>query len=190
MKTPTILNPEAVGDPEQVPVVGLPPELAARIREEHGAPPKPNASRPVWELVIQDVLNIEVLHGDLTSLAGYWRDAVRRERYRTPLRATTDASQSDAFEGCSTAVYLRQDIEGGRGSMRSVRDPVMASYDQALASAIRLTSDQERGRAPDPHGRLRYIASPRSSGCGGLRLASVRDVRRGPRRSSGAGSWR
>ncbi len=64
---------------------------------EHQPPPKPNAGPPVWDLVIQDMRD---------------RDLVGRERYGTPLQphngrdALVDAYQ----EVLDAAVYLRQAI--------------------------------------------------------------------------------
>ena len=60
--------------------------------------PAPNASRPIWELVIEDMAQ---------------RDATGREKYGTPLqafngrRALVDAYQ----EALDLVVYLRQEIE-------------------------------------------------------------------------------
>ena len=61
-------------------------------------PLTPNASRPIWELVIEDMQE---------------RDYVGRERYGTPLQAHNgrDALRDAYAEALDLAVYLRQAIE-------------------------------------------------------------------------------
>lgn len=63
--------------------------------------PTPNASRPIWELVIEDMAN---------------RDRIGRERYGTPLQAHNgrDALRDAYEEALDLAVYLRQAIEERR----------------------------------------------------------------------------
>ena len=63
--------------------------------------PTPNASRPIWELVIEDM---------------HARDHVGRQRYGTPLQAHNgrDAMQDAYEEALDLAVYLRQAIEERR----------------------------------------------------------------------------
>ena len=60
--------------------------------------PKPNDSRPIWELVIEDMQS---------------RDHVGRERYGTPLQANNGRdSLRDAYEeALDLAVYLKTAIE-------------------------------------------------------------------------------
>ena len=61
-------------------------------------PPIPNQSRPVWELVIEDMKE---------------RDHVGRERYGTPLQTHNgrDALVDAYQEALDLVVYLRQAIE-------------------------------------------------------------------------------
>lgn len=61
-------------------------------------PPKSNSSRPIWELVIEDMRK---------------RDEIGRERYGTPLQAHNgrDALVDAYEEALDLAVYLRQAIE-------------------------------------------------------------------------------
>lgn len=64
--------------------------------------PTPNDSRPVWELVIEDMRA---------------RDHLGRERYGTPLQAHNgrDALQDAYEEALDLSVYLRQAIEEREG---------------------------------------------------------------------------
>lgn len=68
---------------------------------EDQPPPKPNASRPIWELVIEDMQE---------------RDRVGRARYGTPLQADNGRDHLvDAYqEALDLAVYLRTEIEERR----------------------------------------------------------------------------
>jgi hypothetical protein len=73
---------------------------------EDQPPPNPNRSRPVWELVIEDM---------------HERDRLGRQRYGTPLQAGNgrDALVDAYQEALDLAVYLRQaiaerDAEAGR----------------------------------------------------------------------------
>lgn len=61
-------------------------------------PPEPNGSRPVWELVVEDMRE---------------RDRVGRERYGVPLQANNGRDALvDGYQEClDMAVYLRQAIE-------------------------------------------------------------------------------
>ena len=61
-------------------------------------PPVPNASRPVWDLVIEDMKE---------------RDHVGRQRYGTPLQTHNgrDALVDAYQEALDLVVYLRQAIE-------------------------------------------------------------------------------
>jgi hypothetical protein len=61
-------------------------------------PPEPNASRPIWDLVIADMRA---------------RDNVGRERYGTPLQMNNgrDALVDAYQEALDLCVYLRQAIE-------------------------------------------------------------------------------
>jgi hypothetical protein len=70
-------------------------------------PPKPRNSRPIWELVIEDMQS---------------RDAVGRERYGTPLQAHNGRdSLVDAYqEALDLSVYLRQAIEEKAAGMPSL----------------------------------------------------------------------
>ena len=67
------------------------------------AAPTPNASKPVWELVMADMAA---------------RDVVGRERYGTPLQAHNGRDPLvDAYQEClDQAVYLRQAIEERGGA--------------------------------------------------------------------------
>lgn len=78
---------------------GLTPEGAPLIADQ--PPPTPNASRPVWELVLYD------MHG---------RDQVGRQRYGTPLQAFNGRKPLvDAYqEALDLVVYMRQEIEERR----------------------------------------------------------------------------
>lgn len=60
--------------------------------------PTPNGSRPIWELVVEDMQE---------------RDRVGRQRYGTPLQAHNgrDALVDAYQEALDLAVYLRQAIE-------------------------------------------------------------------------------
>lgn len=60
--------------------------------------PVPNAGRPIWDLVIEDMRE---------------RDRIGRERYGTPLQANNGRDPLvDAYqESLDLAVYLRQAIE-------------------------------------------------------------------------------
>lgn len=68
---------------------------------EDQPPPKLNDSRPVWEMVIEDMRA---------------RDHVGRERYGTPLQVHNgrDALVDAYQEALDLAVYLRQAIEEQR----------------------------------------------------------------------------
>lgn len=61
-------------------------------------PPVPNGGRPVWELVVEDMME---------------RDRVGRERYGTPLKTHNgrDALVDAYQEALDLCVYLRQAIE-------------------------------------------------------------------------------
>ncbi len=61
-------------------------------------PPMPNTSKPVWELVIEDM---------------HERDKVGRNRYGTPLQTNNgrDALVDAYQEALDLVVYLRQAIE-------------------------------------------------------------------------------
>ena len=61
-------------------------------------PPRPNANKPVWEMVIADMRE---------------RDRVGRERYGTPLQTNNgrDALVDAYQEALDLVVYLRQEIE-------------------------------------------------------------------------------
>jgi hypothetical protein len=61
-------------------------------------PPIENSSRPIWELVVEDMKA---------------RDQIGRERYGTPLQANNgrDALVDAYQESLDLAVYLRQAIE-------------------------------------------------------------------------------
>ena len=63
--------------------------------------PTPNASRPIWELVIEDM---------------HARDHVGRQRYGTPLQAHNgrDVLRDAYEEALDLCVYLRQAIEERR----------------------------------------------------------------------------
>lgn len=65
------------------------------------APPIPNNTKPVWELVIDDMQE---------------RDRVGRQRYGTPLQANNgrDALIDAYQEALDLVVYLRQAIEERR----------------------------------------------------------------------------
>lgn len=67
-----------------------------RIQDQ--PPPKPNETRPVWELVVQDMMD---------------RDHVGRQRYGTPLQVNNgrDALVDAYQEALDLCVYLRQAIE-------------------------------------------------------------------------------
>jgi len=60
--------------------------------------PRPNGSRPIWELVVEDMRE---------------RDRVGRQRYGTPLQAHNgrDALVDAYQEALDLAVYLQQAIE-------------------------------------------------------------------------------
>jgi len=60
--------------------------------------PQPNASKPIWEMVIEDM---------------HERDQVGRQRYGTPLQAHNgrDTLQDAYEEALNLVVYLRQTIE-------------------------------------------------------------------------------
>ena len=61
-------------------------------------PPEPRSSRPIWELVVEDMQE---------------RDRIGRARYGTPLQAHNgrDALVDAYQEALDLAVYLRQAIE-------------------------------------------------------------------------------
>lgn len=65
---------------------------------EDQQPPVPNESRPIWELVVEDMQE---------------RDQVGRQRYGTPLQAGNgrDALVDAYQEALDLVVYLRQAIE-------------------------------------------------------------------------------
>lgn len=65
--------------------------------DKHEPPPVPNASRPVWEVVVEDMQA---------------RDAEGRRKYGTPLQAGNgrDALWDAYQEALDLAVYLRQAI--------------------------------------------------------------------------------
>jgi hypothetical protein len=69
--------------------------------------PVKNDSRPVWELVIEDM---------------YARDAAGREKYGTPLQANNgrDALVDAYQEALDLCVYLRQAIEERRNGASSM----------------------------------------------------------------------
>lgn len=71
------------------------------IRDGRQAPPRPTASRPVWELVVEDM---------------HARDQLGRRRYGVPLQAGNgrDALRDAYEEALDLAVYLRQAIEERR----------------------------------------------------------------------------
>jgi len=73
----------------------LNPETVGEIKDQ--PPPVPNTSRPVWELVIEDMRE---------------RDHIGRQRYGTPLQARNgrDALVDAYQEALDLAVYLRQVI--------------------------------------------------------------------------------
>jgi len=70
----------------------------AKVYPRSNPPPVPNATTPIWDLVIADMKT---------------RDHVGRQRYGTPLQAHNgrDALQDAYEEAMDLAVYLRQAIE-------------------------------------------------------------------------------
>lgn len=69
-------------------------------------PPRPNASRPIWDLVIEDMRQ---------------RDNEGRRKYGTPLQVGNGRDPLvDAYqEALDLAVYLRQEIEERRTSQQN-----------------------------------------------------------------------
>jgi hypothetical protein len=74
-------------------------------------PPIPNATRPVWELVIEDMRE---------------RDNVGRARYGTPLQVNNgrDALVDAYQEALDLVVYLKQSIEERAAHRRLEKDPL------------------------------------------------------------------
>lgn len=97
--------------------------------------PTPNASRPVWDLVIEDMRA---------------RDQTGRQRYGTPLQtnngrdALTDAYQ----EALDLAVYLRQEIEERTQAAVAERERILALVSRYAASLRKVGIDH------DAHGRV------------------------------------
>lgn len=89
------------GETVKVPIriVGCPGCIEDEFKRYMGQPdPEPNESRPIWELVIEDM---------------QVRDHVGRQRYGTPLQARNgrDALRDAYEEALDLVVYLRQAIE-------------------------------------------------------------------------------
>jgi hypothetical protein len=74
----------------------------SKHRIDDQPPPRPASGRPIWDLVIEDMRD---------------RDLLGRARYRTPLQAGNGRDPLvDAYqEALDLAVYLRQEIEERRG---------------------------------------------------------------------------
>ncbi len=83
------------------------------------ADPKPNASRPIWPLVIEDMKK---------------RDLTGRAKYGVPLQAGNGRKQlQDAYEEVlDLAVYLRAEIEErGRAQIRTWREAAQVMREKA-----------------------------------------------------------
>lgn len=105
-------------------------EKPLRLAGDAEPAPVPNASRPIWEIVVEDMQA---------------RDLIGRERYGTPLQAFNgrDALVDAYQEALDLAVYMRQaiaerDAEGGE------RLAVRPSYDARAREVERL-----RGRVSE-----------------------------------------
>lgn len=70
-------------------------------------PPAPNAGRPIWELVVEDMIQ---------------RDQLGRQRYGTPLQAHNgrDALVDAYQEALDLCVYLRQAIQERKDALAEV----------------------------------------------------------------------
>jgi hypothetical protein len=141
-----------------------PDEVNDALKRDHATtpepPPKENTSRPIWELVIEDMGR---------------RDHEGRRRYGTPLQAGNgrDALVDAYQEALDLCVYLRQAIEERpKPVMVTPEDALVDAYREFRAQLAQLTLAQDPPSPPPSPPlsevaiELRALICKRCEGCG------------------------